>query len=215
MRRDTTDSMNRGTDQADLTTGNACWETPPLIFEKLNRDFGPFDVDLTADGQRHLCPVWFGPDSEQYADALAAVWPAWGSSGYSNPPYGPFVQRLLAKAKIEATRGFGSTLLLPMRVTAAFKAHVLRGAAELWYCDSRITFFEHGAPRINVKAWRTGRLVADPAMFDSILVRYVPGTRVDARPLVDIWKVPAHITKADLDRAHTVMASTHAVPVED
>lgn len=63
MNNETKNKLTSGTDQADLTTGNACWETPPLVFRKLNEDFGPFDVDLTADAQRHLCPTWFGPDS--------------------------------------------------------------------------------------------------------------------------------------------------------
>lgn len=133
MNRATRDKLVSGTQQDDLTTGNACWETPPLVFEKLNKDFGPFDVDLTADAKRHLCPVWFGPDSSVGEfDALAARWHDHGRSGYSNPPYGPFIQRLLAKAKLEASAmHFTATLLLPMRVTKAFKAHVLDGASEL------------------------------------------------------------------------------------
>lgn len=71
MNRATRDKFASGTDQADLTTGNACWETAPLVFQKLAEDFGPFDIDLTADAQRALCRVWFGPDSSvgQY-DAL-------------------------------------------------------------------------------------------------------------------------------------------------
>ena len=63
MKRETRDKFASGTKQSDLTTGNACWETPPAVFAKLSEDFGPFDVDLTADARRHLCPVWFGPDS--------------------------------------------------------------------------------------------------------------------------------------------------------
>ena len=35
----------RGTDQGDLTTGNACWETAPKIYEAIANDFGPFDID--------------------------------------------------------------------------------------------------------------------------------------------------------------------------
>lgn len=201
MNRETRDKLVSGTNQADLTSGNACWETPPLVFDQLNIDFGPFDVDLTADAQRHLCPVWFGPQSNvgEY-DALGADWTAAGRrSGYSNPPYGPFIQALLARAKYWAGEGFDSTLLLPMRVTKAFKAHVLNGAAELLFCDSRLTFFENGIPRLNEKQWREkGRAVADPAVFDSIVVRYEPGIH---KLHVGIWHVPKHVTAADLARA--------------
>jgi hypothetical protein len=90
----TKNKLTSGTDQADLTTGNACWETPPLVFAKLNEDFGPFDVDLTAD--------------------------------------------------------------------------------------------DHG------------RVVADPAVFDSIVVRYEPGASMLN---VDLWHVPKHVMSEDLARA--------------
>jgi len=206
MNNDTKNKLMSGTKQDDLTTGNACWETPPLVFAKLNEEFGPFHVDLTADAQRHLCPVWFGPQSNVGEfDALTADWAAAGRrSGYSNPPYGPFIQKLLAMAKAwkhpgDYHAGFATTLLLPMRVTKAFKAHVLKGASDLLFCDSRLTFFENGIPRLNEKQWTDyGRAVADPAVFDSIIVRYRP--RVYDLT-VGIWNVPKHVTKADLDRA--------------
>lgn len=202
----TKNKLTSGTDQADLTTGNACWETPPLVFEKLNEDFGPFDVDLTADGQRHLCPRWFGPESSVgECDALKAAWIEYGRNGYSNPPYGPFIQRLLHAAWLESQRGFTSTLLLPMRVTKAFKEYVLNGASELLFCDKRLTFFENGVPRLNeeqlkkkTKKGLSRKPHGDGAVFDSIVVRYVPGETVLK---VRLWQVPKHVTAADLERA--------------
>lgn len=205
MNNETKNKLTSGTDQSDLTSGNACWETPPLVFEKLNRDFGPFDVDLTADAGRALCDIWFGPGSNvAEPDAIGADWPACGRrNGYSNPPYGPFIQKLLAVAKGWAKPGdyhdgFTTTLLLPMRVTKAFKAHVLDGASELLFCDSRLTFFENGLPRLNEANFRKGKATADPAVFDSIIVRYVPGM-TELR--VGVWEVPKHVTPADLSRA--------------
>ena len=107
--------------------------------------------------------------------------------------------------KSQALRhGFTTTLLLPLRVTKAFKAHVLRigsvlGASDLLFCDSRITFFEDGVPRLNEKRWREdGKAIADPAMFDSIVVCYRPGAITFN---VDTWHVPTHVTGADLLRA--------------
>lgn len=202
MDRATRDKLVSGTDQADLTSGNACWETPPLVFQKLHADFGPFDVDLTADARRHLCPIWFGPDSAISDDALTTEWHRWAGCGYSNPPYGPFIQKLLPKAKTEALKGFTSVLLLPMRVTKAFKAHVLDGASALLFCDSRITFFEDSIPRLNEKHWREHqKAVADPAVFDSIVVVYRPEANFVARPTIGIWNVPKHVTADDLARA--------------
>lgn len=199
MDRATRDKFASGTDQADLTTGNACWETAPLVFDALNRHFGPFDVDLTADAQRHLCPIWFGPQSNvAETDALEAEWTACGRrTGYSNPPYGPFVQKLLPKAKYWAQEGFGSTLLLPLRVTKAFKTHILSGATDLIFPDSRLVFFENGVPRCSVD--KRGNLRPDPAMFDSIIVRYTPDLR--PTPRLGLWKVPPHVTADDIERA--------------
>lgn len=202
----TKNKLTSGTDQSDLTAGNACWETPPLVFEALKRDFGPFDIDLTADAQRHLVDVWFGPDSPcNEFDALTADWNEYGESGYSNPPYGPFIQRLLPLARAMADRGFASTLLLPLRITKAFKAHVLIGASDLLLCDKRLTFFEDGVPRLNEakygKRGKKGQLLkvpTDPAVFDSIIVRYRPGVTTLN---VGIWHVPKHVTPDDLARA--------------
>src|SRR5678809_365455 len=200
MDRATRDKFASGTDTSDLTSGNACWETAPLVFAKLNEDFGPFDMDLTADLQRHLCPVWFGPQSPVGEfDALGCLlWSLYGRNGYSNPPYGPFVQRILAHAKGQARLlDFSSTLLLPLRVTKAFKAHILNGAADLIFPSSRLVFFENGVPRCSVD--KAGKLRPDPAMFDSIIVRYLPGNW--STPRVSIWEVPPHVTADDIERA--------------
>jgi hypothetical protein len=170
----------------DVTAGNACLETPPAVFVQLVKTHGPFDIDLTADTKRHLCPVWFGPGSLYDDDALTAAWTGFGKTGYSNPPYGPFVAMMLEKAKKEATYGFTTTLLLPVRITKAFHHHVLYGATEVLFCDKRIAFWENGAPKLDPK---TGKPTG--ALFDSMIVRYIPGIRFSP-PRVGSWKVPAH-----------------------
>jgi hypothetical protein len=152
---------------------------------QLSADFGPFDIDLTADAQRHLVPQWFGPGG-LVEDALLANWLAYGQTGYSNPPYGPFVARILKKAKVQASHGFASTFLLPVRITKAFHANVLNGASHLLFCDRRIAFWENGAPKLDPG---TGKPTG--ALFDSMIVRYLPGQRFSP-PRVGSWKVPHH-----------------------
>lgn len=221
MKRATRDKFASGTDQANLTTGNACWETAPLIFEQLNEDFGPFDIDLTADAQRNLCQAWFGPDSPfgrggydvLTANALGdpqadGDWSAFDvSNGYSNPPYGRFVNCLLPLAKANAQNcDFTSLLLLPLRVTKVFKEHVLDGASDLIFPDKRLMFFENGIPRCSYrKPGKSGiaKLGSDAALFDSALVRYSPGWT--GAPRLSVWKVPPHVTKDDIARAEFVM----------
>lgn len=181
MKRQTRDKFASGT-QADITSGNACWETPPHVFAALDAEFN-FDIDLTADAGRKLKPLHFGPGSPYGEDALKADWHMHGRVGYSNPPYGPFVGRMLERAAWSQYFGFTTVLLLPMRVTRAFRRFVLAHASELRFCDKRIAFCENGAPRINPK---TGK--PDGALFDSIVVVFAP-LHVGS-PLVSEWHVP-------------------------
>ena len=189
--------MNRTTRDklvARTTPKNATWETPPAIVAQLREDFGPFDLDLTGDIARATEKVWFGPYSpvEKY-DALTADWMAYGRTGFSNPPYGAFVPQLLWQARRMRARGFTSTLLLPLRVTRAFRVEILGQASDLLFCDKRIAFFEDGHPRWNAKAFAEGRLVADTALFDSIIVRFRAGCTDPVR--VGVWRVPAHVER--------------------
>lgn len=191
MTRETRDKLTSAT-QKDVTSGNACWGTPPAVFEKLNHDFGPFDIDLTADASNHLCPRWLGPGSPDGEDALTAPWPFAGS-GFSNPPYGPFIPKIFARAtRAVEELGFCTTLLLPMRANRAFHAYVLKQAADLFFCDARIAFWEDGHPRWNAKILaETGRHVSDTALFDSIIVNFSP-RRTTTQLHVGAWHVPPH-----------------------
>jgi hypothetical protein len=208
MNRATRDKFATRTDQTALDGGNACWETAPKVFAKLNEDFGPFDLDLTANTSNHLAP-WFGPGSplsmeidgadRACTDCLIVPWHRFGHNGYSNPPYGPFVAKVLSKAVAEANAGFRSTFLLPLRVTAAFRAFVLHGASDLLLCTSRLVFFENGLPRCSYD--KQGRPHADTAMFDSMIVRYAPQARKrDVCPRLAEWDVPIHVTRAHVEQ---------------
>lgn len=187
--------MNRATRDkltARTTPKNATWETPPAIVAKLREDFGPFDLDLTGDIARATEPVWFGPQSPVGKfDALTADWMTYGTTGFSNPPYGSFIPHLLWQARRMQARGFTSTLLLPLRVTRAFRVEILGGASELFFCDKRIAFYEHGRPRWNAEARAKGVLRADTALFDSIIVRFRAGST--DRLQVGVWYVPPHV----------------------
>lgn len=184
MNRATADRFNSKTSE-DITKGNACLQTPPAIFQKLNHDFGKFDLDLTANEHSHLLPKWFGPGSPLGRDALKVIWMEHGTNGYSNPPYGPFVPLILTLAKKRAKFGFSSTFLLPMRANKSFRINILQGAADLLFCDERICFYENDAPKVNLI---TGK--PDVAMFDSIVVNYRPG--YTGKVNVGVWDVPKH-----------------------
>lgn len=211
-------TMKRNVVAIDKSRTQSNWETPPAVFKKLNEDFGPFDIDLTANDRNHLCKLWWGPDNSQTedmdimyggtTDALTAPWSDFGMRGYSNPPYGhPFVSLLLAKAVQEATRGFSTTLLLPLRITQAFRQYILHDghAQGVWVCDKRICFYEDGHPRWNqARLEKNGVKHADPAMFDSMIVRFGPDAQRTSLLGQDMqlarigvmlfaWHVPPHV----------------------
>lgn len=179
--------MLSGTSQADVTSGNACWQTPPAVFNKLHDEFG-FDIDLFAAADTTLMPIWFGPGSEFAEDAMTVPWMDYGSVGFSNPPYGAFLAGVLRAAVNEAkANGFVSVHLLPLRLTKIMRDVIFRSEAlEQWLIpDKRITFFENGAPRLDAKG------TPMPAMFDSTILVIGPyGKRV---PRVGEWHVPDHV----------------------
>lgn len=179
--------ITSGTDQSNLTGGNATWQTPPAIYQELNEAFC-FDIDLFADDERALASVWFGPGSDYEHDALAADWHLYGRTGFSNPPYGRFLRDVLAKAADEAQLGFQSVHLIPMRMTVPVRQALFRsGRVSDWLIpDRRITFYENGAPRLDARG------TPMPALFDSTILVFSPGTYFSA-PVVREWKVPSHI----------------------
>lgn len=167
MNRRERDSFTATTDQSDLAYGeSACLETPPDLFTALHKEF-TFDVDLTANAGNRLLPIYFGPGGT-YEDALTARWYQAGvrTRGFSNPPYGAFVKRILTKAVEEWARGFDSVFLLPMRASGWYRDLVLPYADEVRHID-RMKFWYQGQPKPNPK---TGKV--DTALFDSIIVVY-------------------------------------------
>ncbi len=190
MNRATRDKFTSGTNQVDVTGGNACWQTPPAVFEKLHDEFA-FDIDLFADAGRALAPVWFGPGSEFAEDALATVWGEWGTTGFANPPYGAFIGDVLVKAEFAAMNGFTSVHLIPLRMTKALRWAVFtsKRVSDWLFPDRRITFFENGAPRLYRN--KQGLLVPASALFDSTILVFRPG--VHLHPKVREWRVPDHV----------------------
>ena len=65
------------------------WRTPPDLFARLDRDYGPFDLDAAAEAHNALTPRWLGPGSALAVDARAVRWAEYGRRVIVNPPYSP------------------------------------------------------------------------------------------------------------------------------
>jgi len=147
-------------------------ETPRHLFDLLNRDFGPFDLDGAASDKNHLCERYF----TAHNDALSQPWgPTSGRASrcFCNPPYPSAVLGAFAcKALAEAMAGRASTLMLcPCTKTEQTWWHKyvcdpLEGASGLWFVEGRIAFWlggrepEKSAPDHNsvLILWEVGRV---------------------------------------------------------
>ena len=166
MNRDTRDKFVASTDQSKLAYGeSACLETPPELFATLHAEFH-FNIDLTANEQNHLLPVWYGPGSISASNTLDAAWSREARCGFSNPPYGRFIELILAKAVVQ--QNFTSVFLLPLRAARWYRDFVLPHADEVRHIP-RVTFNYQGKPAKHDKHGRPAT-----ALFDSIVVVYRP-----------------------------------------
>lgn len=211
MNRETTKKLTaRSPEDPDAPQNK--WETPPPVFAKLQQDFGPFDLDMTADSTNHLLPDWVGPGSPHGTDILKVLelvnhdgFGMIAKSGYSNPMYHwQFLDKLVPLCALAARKkGFASTLLLPLRTTTDWWQFLIRNqhteeqAAVIAYCDKRICFYEQGQPRWNAKELEKGHYRPDSAVFDSVIVHFsaAPPSGLDTSTRFQLWEVPPHVPK--------------------
>lgn len=93
--------------QAIYSSASVEWATPPAFFDALDAEFH-FTLDVCATPLNAKCAKFYSP----VEDGLSMPW-----SGvcWMNPPYGKCVDKWLAKATAEATRGVTVVALLPSR----------------------------------------------------------------------------------------------------
>jgi site-specific DNA-methyltransferase (adenine-specific) len=101
-----------------FSSAKSDWRTPQDLFDRLDRQWGKFDLDAAADDQNSLCDQFYC----QEADALAHDWYAEGARrAFVNPPYGRgTVGKWVAKALEESRRGCRVVMLLPSRTDSAW-----------------------------------------------------------------------------------------------
>ena len=125
-----------------LSSGNGEWRTPPYLFHRLNREFGPFTVDAAASEGNALVPRFWTPKD----DGTRQPWA--GETVWCNPPYStPMQGRFIKRASLcEADT---AVLLVPARTdTRAWHDLVMRRASEIRFLRGRLRFSEAeaGAP---------------------------------------------------------------------
>jgi phage N-6-adenine-methyltransferase len=85
------------------------WPTSQAFFDKMNRRYGPFDLDVCAAADNAKCSRFFTAE----VDGLRQPWQG---RCWMNPPYGKTIGRWICKAWESSLAGATVVCLLPARV---------------------------------------------------------------------------------------------------
>lgn len=113
------------------------WGTPQWLFDRLDRQFGPFDLDAAAEPWSAKCDRYITPEE----DALGlGPWP--GERVWLNPPYRrELLIGFLEKALDHAARGVLVCALLPVRTETDWWCDlVVPNAGEIHFIRGRVAF---------------------------------------------------------------------------
>lgn len=111
------------------------WETPKWLFDELNREYGPFDLDPCANEINHKCLRWFGE-----SPAGGGLNELWLGRVYMNPPYGRGVSKWMRHAYECSRLGAKVCCLVPASVCTAWWHDWVEGKAKYKFWRGRIKF---------------------------------------------------------------------------
>ena len=108
------------------------WYTPKDYFDEVNKEFGPFDLDVCATAENAKCEKYF--DKEM--DGLSQ-W--WSGSCWMNPPYGREIGKWMKKAFESSFQGAYIVCLVPARTdTAWWHDYAMKG--QIIFIRGRLKF---------------------------------------------------------------------------
>lgn len=148
--------------KALLSSARQDWETPPALFETLQREF-PFVRDIGACARNHLLPDYIGRGE----DALDPD-TRWGKPGdvvYCNPPYGRDLGLWAARAVEMAYDGVTVVMLVPARTDTRWWIRLAASADDIRLLPGRLKF-------------RLNKQELHPAPFPSAVVILRPIRRI-------------------------------------
>lgn len=117
-----------------FTSNTPEWATPQDLFDKLNQEFGPFDLDPCATKENAKCERFYNMQD----DGLKQNW-AERERVFINPPYGREIGKWVQKAYEESLKGCLCVMLLPARTdTRWWHEWVMKG--EVRFLRGRLKF---------------------------------------------------------------------------
>lgn len=127
--------MNKSTQKTVFSNKTDNWSTPKAFFDKLNKIYGPFDLDPCADAQNATCEKYF---TEQ-DDGLKQDWS--GHCVYVNPPYSKtkdWIKKAYTESLKENTK---VVMLIASRTdTKYFHEYVFKHASQILFVKGRLKF---------------------------------------------------------------------------
>jgi len=120
------------------------WGTPPKLFNEISAELGPFDLDVAASDELHLCERY-------YTREFDGLVQPWTGRVWCNPPYGRGIGQWLKRGADAAESGEAEivVMLVPAATSAVWwHDHVLGRDAEVRYIRGRLRFVgaTSGAP---------------------------------------------------------------------
>jgi site-specific DNA-methyltransferase (adenine-specific) len=111
------------------------WGTPHEIFDPLQKEFGPFDLDPAASAWNAKAPKFFTKDQ----DGLSKIW---RGRVWLNPPYGKGLEDWIRKAHFETSEGKASVIvvIVPARTDTRWWHRWVIGKAEIRFLYGRFRF---------------------------------------------------------------------------
>ena len=117
------------------------WATPPELFDRIARRYGPFELDVCALPGNAKCSQYFSPEQ----DGLKQTW---SGRCWCNPPYGRKIGRWVKRAWESSTNGATVVCLLPARTDTKWWHEYVIPYARIEYLRGRVHFGDsaNGAP---------------------------------------------------------------------
>jgi phage N-6-adenine-methyltransferase len=119
-----------------FSTASNEWGTPRALFDQLDEEFGPFELNAAASAENTKCERHFSIQDN-------ALIKEWEGRVWCNPPYGKEIGRFVAKARGEVRHGRASlvVLLIPARTdTNWWHDHIIADADIVRFLRGRVAF---------------------------------------------------------------------------
>jgi len=109
--------------------------TPTDLFLALSERYGPFDLDVAASDENHLCPLYFTEQNN-------ALFQDWNEDKiWMNPPYHSIDQWVdTAIIQLDKKNCKSVTMLLPSRTDRPWFRKLFRIATDIHFISGRLDF---------------------------------------------------------------------------